>query len=766
MRMDNNNNGAVIKNIARKSLASSKTRNIFTCLTIAMGVALVLTFVLYIFGNSMQQQRRLEDSPQVTYLNITSSQLEQLKENGQIKWMGASKSVGSGKVGNNRVGVIYQDELLMEKNEVSYEGRLPEKDGEIMVPRDYLEILGIQAQPGAKVSMDLGDGTVRDYTLTGIVKNPSKASNNHRVYASLPCAIFLTGDEKGLVDATVNLKNAVNMTFPQAEEIAKEMGAAAGLTEKQVKVSESFFNQAGIVKLSITSIVALALVALLILAAAGLVIGGIMGYLLVPKGWDWKTTLGGMAVCAFLGFAAVRMSVRKPGKIAAKTAPVEAISYTGYSSSQDLAKKRYQYLTPANLAMLNLKRSKKKSILTMCSLILAGVLLGAICSFVVSYKPSASIESSYPYGEFQIQLTAESGFGNQDISEDGRMKQYSALQSSGTIGKELRDEVEGIDGVTETRPWSYLNVSTDLFGKETNTGINGISEGDFAWIKKMGYEGPASYEELVKSQGLVVEVESNSNFKDFPVHVGDMIHVITYNGSGEKIEKDFPVAATFHHITWMKTHKEENKKLPLSIMGSTLIMPAAVLDEWAGMDTTYGFEIATDPKKTEDVGKKLESLYGAEENLYIASKMESIEYLEQMFLPGKIILFVLAGFLVVFGVINLMNTILTNLFTRKRELGIFQAVGMTKGQLKKMLGRESLIYVGITIACTITAGGALGYLLVGALDDMGMGVKYQYPWFPVLLFIVILTAMQTGMTRYGVSLLQKQSLAERMGKVD
>ena len=47
-----------------------------------------------------------------------------------------------------------------------------------------------------------------------------------------------------------------------------------------------------------------------------------------------------------------------------------------------------------------------------------------------------------------------------------------------------------------------------------------------------------------------------------------------------------------------------------------------------------------------------------------------------------------------------------------------------------------------------------------------MSVKYQYPWIPVLLFVAVLGAMQAGLTRYGVQMLQKETLSERMRKAD
>ena len=99
------------------------------------------------------------------------------------------------------------------------------------------------------------------------------------------------------------------------------------------------------------------------------------------------------------------------------------------------------------------------------------------------------------------------------------------------------------------------------------------------------------------------------------------------------------------------------------------MMPEETMDQWTGMDTTYGYEIATSPDKTDAVGETLEELFGAEENMYLGSMKENKEYQEQEAFPMKVILYVLAAFLVIFGLINLMNTIMTNLFSRRRELG-------------------------------------------------------------------------------------------------
>ena len=63
-------------------------------------------------------------------------------------------------------------------------------------------------------------------------------------------------------------------------------------------------------------------------------------------------------------------------------------------------------------------------------------------------------------------------------------------------------------------------------------------------------------------------------------------------------------------------------------------------------------------------------------------------------------------FIFVFSLINLANTLITNLLTRQQEFGVFQSVGMSDRQLSNMLSFECLYYVGITLLVTLTLGTA------------------------------------------------------------
>ncbi|WP_039930308.1 FtsX-like permease family protein, partial [Anaerostipes caccae] len=65
----------------------------------------------------------------------------------------------------------------------------------------------------------------------------------------------------------------------------------------------------------------------------------------------------------------------------------------------------------------------------------------------------------------------------------------------------------------------------------------------------------------------------------------------------------------------------------------------------------------------------------------------------------------------IIGFMNMANTLITSIVTRKKELGILQALGMTNRQLARMLQMEGLIFTAGTLLISLTFGNAAGYML-------------------------------------------------------
>ncbi|MDE5569195.1 MAG: ABC transporter permease, partial [Ruminococcus sp.] len=67
--------------------------------------------------------------------------------------------------------------------------------------------------------------------------------------------------------------------------------------------------------------------------------------------------------------------------------------------------------------------------------------------------------------------------------------------------------------------------------------------------------------------------------------------------------------------------------------------------------------------------------------------------------------------LILIGIINFINVMITGVFTRQNELAVMESVSMMKKHIKKMMMFETLYYGNITTGLIFTVGGALIYWL-------------------------------------------------------
>ena len=63
--------------------------------------------------------------------------------------------------------------------------------------------------------------------------------------------------------------------------------------------------------------------------------------------------------------------------------------------------------------------------------------------------------------------------------------------------------------------------------------------------------------------------------------------------------------------------------------------------------------------------------------------------------------------MILIGVINFINVMLTGIFTRRTELAVMESVGMTQKQVRRMLMLDGIYYAGITLALILTLGSGI-----------------------------------------------------------
>lgn len=140
--------------------------------------------------------------------------------------------------------------------------------------------------------------------------------------------------------------------------------------------------------------------------------------------------------------------------------------------------------------------------------------------------------------------------------------------------------------------------------------------------------------------------------------------------------------------------------------------------------------------------------------LNIISRSDYAEQLEAQFKNIMMFIYGLLAFLFFFSLVNLINTLMTNLIARQQEFGILQSVGLSDKQLSKMLTMECFCYVAVTLLITLIVGGLAGFLLViilGKTEIFGQLV-YQFPIWE-LLVLLYYSCLCRHFTRYTPSVL-------------
>ena len=147
-------------------------------------------------------------------------------------------------------------------------------------------------------------------------------------------------------------------------------------------------------------------------------------------------------------------------------------------------------------------------------------------------------------------------------------------------------------------------------------------------------------------------------------------------------------------------------------------------------------------------------------NTYHA-ELQTAEYASRMMKLGCYLFMAIVGLI---GFMNLANTMIINITTKKQEYGVLQAVGMTNKQLNLSLQIQGLIFTVGTICVALAAGLPLGYALFSYAKHngiFGMNV-YHVPLIPILVMILLVGILQIVLSCVLSSNLKKETLVERI----
>lgn len=738
------------------------------------------------------------------YNGISPKQLEILKNNQKLKAVGEQLIVGTVKTqGADKLNayMIYLDTNAGEmSNKTLNEGIFPMESNEIAAERWVFEELGIEAKIGGEVRLKYtnflkGNLEVEEnvFIISGILKDNEflKTAGQAELMVSKEFAF------KGI--NTESLKYNVLFRVADRNDVASTLYEVAnniGIKSESLGINTEYLNtlkpdlqvviSAGVIALVVilASIIViynifnisiasrinqLGLLAAIgitrkqlksliakegrLLSIVGIPVGLILGYIISHiivrniiienNALEIKANSYIILFSGLVSFFTIMISLRKPGKIASKISPIEA---TRYNSTETYGKKTlrkgFKEINIKKLAYASLLRNKRRTVMTILSLTISGVLF-IIFSTILSSMNVDNLVEQYIKTDFQLSLNYQ-----RDNSK------------SNPLNQELIDGIMAIPGVTDVSVIKHTQVympnSTNIklpddksiTMKELNCDFYGFGIEMLEQSRKYLVDGEISISNLNENnQVLLVWDKQNKS----PYAVGDKM-ILTVKNNGTEYEKEFLITGIINeNLGW----------LGFRGMGPTFISHEETFIRELGVDTIKRIRINSEKDDYEGVNSRLKIL-ATENNVTFESRRDYKTSREEEIRGIRIMAMSLVFIIGIIGLMNLINTMATGILSRKKEIGTLQAVGMTDKQVIRVLQLEGLYYAAISLILSITTGSFLGSVFYNAFKQSATYAQYKYPAFAVLLLIVVFISVQILVTYLIIKNLNRSSVVDRI----
>jgi len=118
------------------------------------------------------------------------------------------------------------------------------------------------------------------------------------------------------------------------------------------------------------------------------------------------------------------------------------------------------------------------------------------------------------------------------------------------------------------------------------------------------------------------------------------------------------------------------------------------------------------------------------------------------------------------GLLNFINSVLTGIIARRQEFAMLQSIGLTDGQLRRLLIYEGLYYALGTMLLSFFLAIGSSWLIVKGLVSQLWFFSYQFIISPLLAaypFLILLSIIIPFAAYYGVN---RQSIVERLREAE
>ena len=542
----------------------------------------------------------------------------------------------------------------------------------------------------------------------------------------------------------------------------------------------------------------------------GLLLGWLLGGVLTPvitARLNNVTTVVSVSPLLFVGAAifalvTVLISCRRPGRLAGKVSPVEAVRYTEGKALKRRGKRSGKGVSLLSMAWANLGRSRGKTFLTVLSLTLAVVLLTLTVTFTGGFDMDKYV-SNFTASDFiladagQFQTGGSTFYDGMEVPEEviAAVDAQSGITGSGRVYGKTAPALEFVTEEYYRSMWGRWNtqeVLDSMVASQERTEDGLLADR----VQLYGME-PFALDHLTVLEGdlsklndpdgkYIAAVYSDDDYGE-PImdshwaRLGDTVTIRYveeteyYNPETGEVYgpwENVPEGA-YYADRAVKYRDVDYTVAALVIVPSALsyryygadefIMGAETFIQDTGTDSVmyYAFDTTEEANAAmeaflKDYTENVNPQFDYESKATYAGEFESTR--SMFLLLGGALSFIVG----LVGVLNFFNAILTGITTRRRELAVLQSIGMTGRQLRTMLALEGLFYtlgaVLLALALIVVTAPFVG----PALNELIWFFTYHFTIWPIAVVLPLFGALGILIPVLSCRAAQRHSVVERL----
>lgn len=776
-------NKKVIKTIAKRNLRSEKRRNTMLVISIALASFLICLSGLIATSLLEVQKKQIQDTYEAVYMNVSEEKLLKLREETGFERVGQYYIVGDVPSEEKYTATFFymdQSMLYMMRNQMSLSsGEIPKEENQIAVCKKWLDKYGKNKKVGDKITLET-EQLSGEYIISGLldvrtsgetfpflisaetlkkyedyneesnmvyVHVKEKNTEDIKKYCSeiaeknnLPVAFnnqyfryvnqVISADQLGILGILIGLvligSYTVIKSIFQISIINKIQNygqlRTIGTTQKQIK---KIVKKEGRY-LGIRGIL------------TGISIAILCSAIILAKGVNIRNYIVCTMITAVICCIIVSISINKPIKIAMKVSPMESVRMTTISNIKILAQEKNRKLTPISLGIMNFKREPKKVWSIVISLSLGGIILLVVSSALFVQSPERMAQHYFGDADYKIYIKSDK-------------EPTELLYSGNPLNDNLKEEIGSIPGINEIQT---LRKSATFTFEYNGYGGRGMCDMITTENKKEIEESLIAGRMPENSNEILVK----TGYKDFgkEVEVGMQFEISL---GREKIP--VTVSGIFQSTKVASTKGCGRGGFNAAMMCMTEDAFKKLLPGIKNFD--FAWEIKIDPKEQSSVDEKLRNTISQNEDIAIESFSERVDGYEK----NNTIYFILqiiSILIFLFGVINLINTTLSNQLFRRREYSVLRSVGLTEKQLYKVIICEGMCYSILSICVTLLIGTPIAMLICRqmSIGCYGKVVEYSFPFFYMSIYVLVLLLIQAILSIYQIRGQKKKSIIDQL----